>query len=500
MNKFYNNVISNKLIYVLFALFGVLYLISLFHRYIEDDECILGEYSYYFLHEGIVRVKTMPAILNFDERMFAHHKFYTWSGALFIHIFGWSIYLLKTTTFIWYGLFFFLVYKYFKLINVDNKKLHFLVASFIIFTAPIILVKSFSFRPDILLMMEGMAVIYFLKKYRMEHAVSSVILAGVFAGLAFLSHLNGIAFCIAGFFLLLILKEFKALWIFTVSGGLVGSLYFLDLLAPGNFEGFIYQLMNWPTVNHGENYTGDGNIFSIITGRIVKLLSEHQRFFWGDRVLAFSALFVVGLVFNFKRLRSIDREIVYFILLLIPALNIFGSHIAERYLLFYYGPMAVISAFWIVSLKKRSDVVQKTVVLALLVLHLSFSGKMFMSIFEKNYNAPKLHREVLGAVVSSPDDKILAPYPFIYNEFENYDLYAYKTYEYLQEDMDHKMTQMEVLSKANALGMDYIIIDEQMRNNKLLHWFNGWEIIENPYYEVDKVVQGHLILKAKDES
>ena len=497
MNKFYNHVISNKLIYVLFALVGTVYLISLYHRYIEDDECILGEYSYYFLHEGIVRVKTMPAILDFDERMFGHHKFYTWSGALFIKIFGWSIYPLKVTTLLWYGLFFFFLYKYFRLVNIDHRKLHFLVASFLIFSAPIILVKSFSFRPDILLMMEGMAVIYFLKKYRIDHATSSVVMAGAFAGLGFLSHLNGIAFCIAGFFFLLIFREFKGLWKFTLVGGLVGSLYFLDLLPPGNFDRFLYQLMNWPTVNHGANYTGDGSVLSIITGRIAKLLSEHQRFFWGDRVLAFSAIFVFGLIFNFKRLKSIDKEVVYFILLLIPALNIFGSHVAERYLLFYYGPMAIISAYWIVSLKQRTDVLQKVVVLLLLVLHLALSGKMFFSIFERNYDAPELHREILAEVATS-EDKVLAPYPFVYNEFENYDLYAYKTYEYLQEDRE--MTQLDVLKKASELGMDYIIVDEDMKTNKLLHWFNGWEIIENPYYEIDKVVQEHLVLKAKDPS
>lgn len=496
MTGLYNKLINNKLFYILISLIGILYLLSFYHRYIEDDEAVLGEYSYYFLHEGIARLKTMPAILNFDERMFAHHRFYTWSGALIIQIFGWSIYALKTSTLVWYALFFFLLYKYFQISDVENKKQHFIIGAFIIFTAPIILIKSFSFRPDILLMTEGLAVLYFIKRYRVQSSLWNVVFAGALAGLGFLTHLNGIAFCVAGFFLLLILKEFKALWVFTVAGAVVGGLYFIELLPPGNFNTFIYQLTNWPTVNHGENYMAGGGMFSLIESRVLKLLSEHKRFFWGDKVIAFSALFIVALIFNFRSLRAKDKEVLYFVLLLIPALNIFGSHVAERYLLFYYGPMVIITAIWIYDLKfKKSGILQGLTVL-IVILHLVFGVKNLYNIYQLNYDTIDVHKEILGKI-EKPDAKVLAPYAFIYNEFENYDLYAFKTYEYLQEDLTEPMSQEWMLSKAASLGMDYIIISDEMKKEIYMQWISDWELDTNKYYEVFYKDDDYLILRRK---
>lgn len=493
MNKLYPKLVTNRLFYVLLIVFGVFYLFSLADRYIEDDEAVLGEYSYYFLKEGVVKWKTLPGILNFDERVYPHHRFYTWSGAAVIQLFGWSINALKTSTLVWYALFFIFLYQYFRISDVENKKQHFIIAACIIFTAPIIILKSFSFRPDVLLMAEGMAVLYFIKRYRVKNTLLSIVLAGAFAGLAFLTHINGISFCVAGFFLLLILKEYKAMAVFTISGAVVGALYFIELLPAGNFEGYMYQLTNWPTVNHGENYLG-GSVWSLIEGRVVKLLSEHRRFFWGDRVLAFSILFFVALIFNFKTLKKKDQEVFWYMILLVPALNIFGSHVAERYLLFYYGPMAVITAIWIYDLKFSSNAILRSLTLILLVLHLAFAGKMLTELYTRSYNYTEKHKEVLARIPAS-DAKILAPYAFIFNELVNYDLYAYKTYEYMQEEMDHLMTPEEFFTTADSLGMEYIVMNEIVRDKKFTEWMKDWEVDPNEHYRVLYQDEEHIILE-----
>lgn len=492
MDTFYRKIVTGKSLYIIFSLAAIFFLFSFYNRYIEDDEAVLGEYSYYFLHEGIARWKTMPDILNFDTRIYPHHRFFTWTGALIIKIFGWSIYALKTSTLVWYAIFFFLLYKYFQLTKLENKKKHFVIGAFIIFTAPIILLKSFSFRPDILLMTEGLAALYFLKRYRVSGAFKNVWIAGGIAGLAFLTHLNGVAFCVTGFFFLLIFREFKALLFFTVSGAIVGGLYFIELLPPGNFDAFIYQLTNWPTVNHGENYIG-GGFFSIIEGRVMKLLSEHQRFFWGDKVIAFSVLFLIGLIFNFKALKAKDKEVLYYVLILIPALNIFGSHVAERYILFYYGPMAIISAIWIYDLQNRRSAVLKTLTLLVVCLHLVFGAKMLFAVLENNYDTTGTHKAVLSSL-KDPKAKILAPYAFIFNELPHYDLYAFKTYEYLQEDLSSPMSQEYFFSRANALGMDYIIIDSEQREAKYMKWIADGKVEPNRYYTVYAKRDDYLIL------
>lgn len=490
INRLLNNLLKPQVLYGVFIFFGIIWLLTFHHRYIEADECILGEYSYSFLKEGIVRVKTIPAIQDWDVRLFPHHRFFTWFGAGVIGVFGWSIYWLKISMLPWYALFFVFLYKYFKLYELQKHK--FLLASLLIFTTPIILLKSFSFRPDIILMVEGMALLYFISKYRMNKKLIDLVWAGFFAGLGFLTHLNGAAFCIAGFLFLLVRKEFKGLIPYTLAGAVVGGIYFLELLPGNNFQLFIDQLTNWPTVNHGENFMGTGPI-SLVVGRVVKLLSEHKRFFWSDRVMGFSIVFLLSLILSFKSLKKNHSDVLLFMLVLVLSLNVFGSHLAERYILFYYGPMAVISALGIFYLLENRTWKQGLIILSLLA-HFAMSILMVVDIYKRSNDYPTLHSEILSHI-EGVDSKILVPYEMIYDEFPNRDLYVYKTYEYLQEGMpDKSMSQEQLFEKADELGMDFIVINENLANDEG-RWFYNWNIEKNGFFDVHYQDDKCLILK-----
>ncbi|QSE97818.1 glycosyltransferase family 39 protein [Fulvivirga lutea] len=484
------SIFQNKIVlYALFIIFGLAWLFTFHNRYIEADECILGEYSYSFLHEGFVRVKSIPAIQDWDVRLFPHHRFFTWFGAAVIGIFGWSITWLKVSILPWYGLFFVLLHQYFRLNNLSKSQ--FILAALFVFTTPIILLKSYSFRPDVILMTEGMGLLYFISKYKNEKQVKDLVFAGAFAGLGFLTHLNGAAFCIAGFLFLLIRKEFKALIPYTLAGAVVGGIYFIELLPDNNFQKFIDQLTNWPTVNHGENFMGSGPI-SLVMGRVQKLLSEHQRFFWGDRVMGFSIVFFLTLILSFKKLKQNHSDLLLFMLVLVLSLNMFGSHIAERYLLFYYGPMAIITSLGIFYVAEDTKWKQVLVSLSVL-LHFVFSVMMIGKIVDRSEPIAENNEEILSHI--KDDGKILVPYEMIYNEFPSRDLYVYKTYEYLQESMpDKKMSQLQLFEKASELGMDYIVINRNLANDKG-RWFYNWKIEENSYYEEYHQDDKSLILK-----
>jgi len=491
MNKLYKLIFSKTTLYVLLFLSFVFWAITLHNRFIENDEAILGEYSYHFLKEGVVRLKTIPLILDWDERVFGHHRFFTWYGAGIIQVFGWSITALKASIIPFYGLFLFLLYKYFKLEKFENT--YFLVGALLILTCPILILKSFSFRPDIILMTEGMAILYLIRKYRVKQNLLYAAVAGGIAGLAFLTHLNGMAFCIAGFFFLLIRREFKALMGFVIAGAVIGGVYFIELIPDNNFERFIYELTNWPTVNHGENYIG-GGIWGIIEGRIVKLLSEHQRFFWGDTVIAFSALFFSVLIFSFKSIKSQLGDVLLFLLLLILSLNLFGSHVAERYLLFYYGPMAVITAYGVVMAVKNRVYWKLALFSAIFILQLVFAVKIFKEIRSYSYPTAETHKNILAKIPNESAPKILAPCELIFNEFPHYDLYSFKTYEYLQEDMDDPMSHAQLFQQAAELGMQYVIINDRMARYKD-NWFYQWQIDDNSLYKPFFKNDRYIILK-----
>src|SRR5690606_1206580 len=105
------------------------------------------------------------------------------------------------------------------------------------------------------------------------------------------------------------------------------------------------------------------------------LLSEHRRFFWGDRVIVFSVIFFVALISNFKQLKKRHKDLIIYMGIIVFSLNVFGSHVAERYLLFYYGFMAFISAIWLVSLREHSHVAFRIMAVLLVTTQLIFAGK-----------------------------------------------------------------------------------------------------------------------------
>jgi len=493
VNKLYRFLFSKKSIKVLLVLLSLVVVSTYFNRYIETDESWSAEHSYSLLEEGIVRIKTMPEILNLDERTFIYHKFFTWVGSGVISIFGFKILPLKFTSLIWTLLLFVSLYNYHKLSPHKFTKEMFWLSVLLIISSPLIILKSFSFRPDTLLMLESFLVFYFIQRHQRSGQYFNVVIAGLIAGLGFFTHLNGVAFCVAGFIFYLLKKDFKSVLIFSTAAIPVCFLYFIDLLFPiDNFHTFIWQITNWPTVNHGDNYIG-GGIGDLILRRIEKLLSEHQRFFWGESVIGFSVIFFVAVFSKLKFILRNYRDEFIFLIVLIISLNVFGSHVAERYLPFYYGLMSILASAVIIDLKKNSLKVLKIIVILLFVLQAIFIVINLRETYSRNYNTVESHANILSKVPS--EARILIPWELVFNEFESYDLYSFKTYEYLGEDLEGgRMTQKQLFAKAVELGMDYIIINQRMASYKG-NWFYNWEIQPQPYYKEYFKNDRYVILK-----
>ena len=130
-------------------------------------------------------------------------------------------------------------------------------------------------------------------------------------------------------------------------------------------------------------------------GRLSKLLSEHKRFFWGDRVMGFSILFFCSLVLNFRYLKREYADLLLFFLLLVLSLNIFGSHVAERYVLFYYGAMCVITSVSIIALQDQAPW-KKIFIILPFAVHLLLGGVMLYKIKNRSEDYIALHSEALA--------------------------------------------------------------------------------------------------------
>jgi len=471
---------------------------SMYNRYFYIDDCWHGEEAFWLASEGKVKTKTMEGILGFEESTMVYHKLNIILGAGVIKVFGWSAFNLKMFTFLVYLLFFYLLYRFLRIFsNNYPDKNYYLFSVLLIFTSPLMIYLSFTYRPEILVMLLGFASYFSLEEYFSSDKKKPLLISGIFGGLAFFTHLQGMIFPIAGFILLLFHRRFKGLVLFSVASVLSCSLYTFDLWQGNNFEIFVYQITNWPTLELGQTYF-DNSILNFVGKKFNNLLNEHQRFFWSEKVVVFSVMFIFSLIYKFRLLITQYRSLLIYTLTLIIALSLTGSHIAERFLIYYLPFMALIVSIALVSLLNTTrHYFAKLLFVLLIIAQFGFGAYRFTDIFSRNADFPAIHQEVLG-IIPDKDPKILAPDEFVFNEIENYSLLSYHALKYYQDMAHTDFGQEIILKRAEEIGTDYIVLDQAIMSDDHYKWFTNGKIYDNPYYEYYGEVQDYVLLKRKN--
>ncbi|MCX6271178.1 MAG: hypothetical protein NTU44_08165 [Bacteroidetes bacterium] len=451
----------------------------MYHRFIQIDENWFGEQAYWLCHEGVVKLRSMPGILDFDKHMYLYHKLLVWIGSVIVWVAGWSVYPFKFATLFFYLLFFFSLFQYYKGNKDKFSYQQYILILALVVLVPIMVVQSFIFRPEIYVMSLGFISFYYLDKYLSVNKISLVFLAALFAGLAFLITLNGVVFPLAGAVLLLFYRRYKVFFLFVLICAAIGMVFTIDLWGTGHYEIFVQQLKQWPTRKFGEIYLSN-NAWGFFVSKIINLLNEQQRFFWSDRVFAFSGLFLISYLFNFKYLRKNYRAVFIYLNTLVLALNLTGSHIAERYLIYYFPFMAVIVSVSLLRSDNRSFRYLQYVFVLLIVMNLFSVGKQFGFVFRENEDSSRTHAEILSKL---PDKQgvIFAPWKFIFNEIGKHDFVSYQALQYYQDDRP-KMDQASVtrLLQENY-HVRYLILDRDITRDEPndYDWFRGGPAKEN---------------------
>jgi 4-amino-4-deoxy-L-arabinose transferase-like glycosyltransferase len=493
IDKIFQGFFSRRLLLIIILITIIVFAFSMWHRFIYIDDCWHGEESYWLAKDGVVKTKSMEGILGFENKVMVYHKLNIILGAVVIKLFGWSVYNLKLMTLFFYTFFFFFLYKFTQKFSNRYTINHYIISSLFIFVNPLMVHLGFTFRPEILAMFFGFLSYSTLESYLQSSKTKWLAASGLFAGLAFFTHLNAMIFPIAGFVILLFNRKFKPLAIYSAITLCTCMLYTYDLWQGNNFQVFVYQIKNWPTLKFGVTYF-DSNIINFIVKKAVNLLNEHQRFFWGDKVMVFSAIFFFALISKFKFLASKYRSLLVYTLTLIIALNLTGSHIAERFLIYYYPFMALIVAIAIVSTyETEKKYYLKLGFVILTACHLFFVGFTFNKIFAENENSPAIHREI-SERLNDPKAKVLAPDKFIFNEIENRPILSYHVWEYYEDLSGSKLNQEKALKLASELGAKYIILDSSITKENDPLFKNGI-IKENPYFKKMMNYKNYLILK-----
>ena len=456
LSRIFQIVFTSKFLYLLGLMGILLFIASIWNRFIYIDDAFFGEQALSLARHGIVRTTSLIDFLGCDIQLFSYHKLNIFVGAGLIKLFGWSITPLRLSTLIFLCALCFVFWRYFKNnVNAFTNK-HFIVATFFLLVSPLILLYGYTYRPEIWVAFFGFTSYFLLDRFLSKNGnLANIVFSGVCAGLAFLTHLNGLIFPAAGFILLVVYRKYKEAFIFSIVAGFICLFYFWDLWQPGHLQAWLYQLKNWPD-NNATNYMSSG-IVGLLKNVGAKLLSEHQRFFWSYKVWGISFLFFTSLLFNFKYLLKEYRSLIIYTFSLILVLNIAGSQIAERFLIYHLPFMSIIISIGILRLLDKWRGGLAVTYLILLLAQVVFFTKMAVDIFKRNDSYIAKH-ESLFSKIPDKTQLILVPYQFVFNALDSCKLATFKGFEYYEKGVDRVLTQQEVFARADSMGIKYIIV------------------------------------------
>jgi hypothetical protein len=319
----------------------------------------------------------------------------------------------------------------------------------LVFSNRILIKMSFENRPEIMLAALGFGSFLFISKNKNDVPGSAA--AGILAGLAFLSHLNGVIYLAAGAGTLLYLKQYKNAFLYILVGGLVSLTYFADvMLAENGLAIWQYQFLNDPAVQRAFG----------IGSKLLVMLTYPVMFFHSPEQIALSLLLVFLIWHQRKSLKQLPVPLRVYTVMLMLAFWLVTKKNAGLYLTLFLPFMLVLS-YELYKIRPFSSRLLKTVLAIYFVIGIYGT----FQIIYKNLTIEYLPVSYSRLRQQIPDQKSgFVPLTFFFNEIERYPrLMAHENFKIQSIMAKSKMSAANMASWANKNGAGFILMDYKYR-------------------------------------
>lgn len=422
-----SSVLTNKKVILALLLISIaMALLSLFDRQIGTDDAWFAEQSYWFDKNGYVRSNLFDGLNNFGKEHLAYHRLHVWQGGFMIKLFGWSEYSFKAIMLAYFLVFLLAAYAFFKKSKLFTEQSQYLLFYTLAITHSVTVFLLFTNRPEIMIMTFGFSSFSLLFFSLKKHQMSKVILSAVFAGLAVLTHLNGLIFVVAGAVLLLSLKNYRHFWYFSVTSFLVSLLYFMILQDMNDVRLYLQQMQFNPALK-GESFS--------VWGIIIKLLNSYIPYFHKGSDASYTFLFAFTFWWFRKEIfkNEVSRNIFVYFVSVAVTLAVISPGFKDLYLV-YHAPYA----FLLIALLYKDiltlSVVKQRAFAALLVLFfLTQWGETVILMNKKTPGLSDLHARVSQSLGIERGDRIVAPITYVFNEIDKFNIKVLYAYQFIAE-------------------------------------------------------------------
>lgn len=378
-----------------------------------DDE-YLGEQVYWLMHIGKVKSDFGFSNLGYDVYQSIFHKLFVYTGYVFSEVFGLNLYTLHAVSLCFFAAFILVFYKWMKYRYGNIHNFRFYGVLILLLFNQDLLYAAADFRPEVMVMCLGFVSYALLMLYSDRRKMLYLITAGMAAGLCMFAHLNGIIFIIAGLGFLLFKKEFKGFFLFGAMSCIAFLPYFADVLLHADLKYFWRQFTHDPVVSqpHSNWYKP-----------FLQLLEEQSRFLYNEKQVILSAMLVVVLIGSYKKLKTHNRSLLFYTLLLVVSMALLNPSKTTKYMVVYLPFLFLIIIegwYWLsVSDKKKTLYLFQFLLVANIAVSVFHSGRQIM-LNAGNLRTGGIVTENAVIVSKIPSDirqaNVLCPRRMVFNE------------------------------------------------------------------------------------
>jgi hypothetical protein len=442
--------------YWLLALLGLaLLLASTYHRPIHTDDAWIGEFVYWANRDGYVHSELFRGLLHSEVYQEVYHKLFVWQSVLAVKWLGWSVYVLKSISLLYLagllGLSWYYVRHYLPVANHQQAaSLYFTL----LLLSSLVVEYSFIFRPETMLMFLGFCSWLALRRALLSGATGAAAAAGLLAGLAALTHLNGLIFIMAGGLLLLWRRRWLGAVVFGMLAVLVFAGYGLDMVRHDSWQLFWEQMTMHPAIDNGSHGIG---------GRILYLLNEHQRFFHSPKEIVLSLLLLLA-IYVLYRQRPHSPELAnlsLYLLLLVLSLDLIVQGKTSKYLLLYlpYILFLVVIAFDQLAQmpSNRLRIIAPMLLGLYIVVNVVYTGLVIYERHDKQADNQRLAERLRPYW----GQRVIAPVNFIFPNITNFQIQG-ATYYFMESDESQlRGRPFNLFTTAASQRIPLIILDQE---------------------------------------
>ena len=433
------------------------YVYNFIHMQANIDEVIIAEHACWFSKAGFVKSPLFTGLeQGWHIRQYHYHKLFVLIGSLLLNIFGFSLYTFRILNSLFLIISFYFLWSFISK-KPGNNILQFLIMFILLLLNRNYVEHALIYRPETMLMSLGFISFYLLSRSLIQNSKWQLYVSAIFAGLCSFTHLNGLSFVFAGFFFLILKKNYKNAFIFGFIAGIVSLLYFFDITTAQELKSFWHQFSHDPNLSHED--------FSWY-GPLIKILNEQMRFFWNETMTTFSLVLIISLILFFRSLKKEYNHVLVYFLCLVIGLASIAHGKAVKYGIIYFPYIILIISYTLINLKTIKPVYRIIMIISLSA-HFILNINGIVKFQSDSFNSVKRSHEI-AKYLKEKDVEVFAYEYFFFNGIKDYNIHGTLAFTIFQESKNNKVFNKDDLFRyTEKLNVTYVIVDSPVINKRM---------------------------------